>query len=160
MPSNKVHCEISEKRTKGNSYQELHKWMDEASGYIGQDHRLERHFYTEEYRKYIAEKWGDKAVVEWLFHIAIDNLETANKFAIEAYKQSFEEIGIKFNGKMISQCKFIKMTSTGKPSEIKISVNEEEILNVQNKISDEKKVVTNEKSKKKPYNFYRRYKKK
>ena len=125
MPNLKIHCEISEKRTKEKPYKELHEWMDEASKYIGCDHRLERHFYTEEYKNYITKRWGAKAVVEWLFHIAIDNLETANKFAIEEYNQAFDEIDIQFEGKEISRCKFIKTSSNGEKKVIDISMKEE-----------------------------------
>ncbi len=153
MPSLKVHCDISEKRTKGNSYRELHEWMDEASKYIGCDHRLERHFYTEEYKNYITKRWGPKAVVEWLFHIAIDNLETANKFAVEEYKASFEEIDIKFDGKYLSQCDFIKTTSNGNKTIIKISVNEKEDMP---RMVEEKIVKEEPKPKKKFYRFKRR----
>lgn len=154
MPNNDVHCEISEKRTKGNPYKELHKWMDEASGYIGHDHRLERHFYTEEYKNYITKMWGDKTVVEWLFHIAIDNIETANKFAINCYKQSYEEIDISFDGKMISQCVFVKKNSKGERKEFKISVNGDAIEK-----AEAPKTESNPPAKK-PFKYYRRYKKK
>ncbi|MFH1238198.1 MAG: hypothetical protein V1491_02055 [archaeon] len=154
MPINDIHCKISEKRTKGDPFKELHQWMDEASEYIGTDHRLERHFYTEEYKNYIAKRWSDKAVVEWLFHIAIDNIETANKFAIDAYKKSYKEIRIKFNGEKISECSFIKTNSKGEDKCIKISVNE----NGEPAIDKAMKAV--EEPKKKPYKFYGRYKKK
>ncbi|MCK4647687.1 hypothetical protein KAT24_02045 [Candidatus Pacearchaeota archaeon] len=149
MPNQEVHCEISRIRTKGNSYQELHAWMDEASKYIGSNHRLERHFYTEEYKDYITERWGAKAVVEWLFHIAIDNLETANKFAINEYKASFEEIIVKFDGKKISQCNFVKTTSNGNKKVLKVSVNEKEKIN--------ELVKKEEKPKKKFYPYKRRF---
>jgi hypothetical protein len=45
---------------------------------FGADHRVERHFYNEDDKNYIKGYWdakgeglGEKAVVEWLFHIAI-----------------------------------------------------------------------------------------
>jgi len=38
MPNLKVHCEISERRT-GENYEGLHKWMDEATEYLGANHR-------------------------------------------------------------------------------------------------------------------------
>ena len=31
-------------------------------------------------------KWNERAVVEWLFHIAVDNLETAYKESYYCYK--------------------------------------------------------------------------
>lgn len=107
MPNVTVHCAISRKRT-GDMYKELHEWMDEATEYLGHNHRLERHFFTQEYKDYIERKWGKKAVVEWLFHIALDNLETANKYAVNAYHKSFDEITVKFKGKEIAKCNFIK----------------------------------------------------
>ena len=44
---------------------------------------------------------GQKAVVEWLFHVAIDNISTALKFARDAYDENAYNIaliGIKENG--------------------------------------------------------------
>jgi len=107
MPNFKEHCKISKERT-GGTFEELHKWMDEGQEYLKHDHRLERHFYTEEYRKFIEEKWGDKAVVEWLFHIAIDNMETANKFAIKSYHHGYDQIDVIFTDKEVSGIDFWK----------------------------------------------------
>lgn len=107
MPNVNEHCKISKERT-GEEFRELHEWIDEGQKYLKHDHRLERHFYIEEYKKFIEEKWGKKAVVEWLFHIAIDNMETANKFAIQVYNRSYAEIDVNFDGKEISKIGFIK----------------------------------------------------
>ena len=82
----------------------LHKWIDEPREYLQYNHRIERHSYHENYRDFIKGKWGDKAVVEWLFHIALDNLETANKFAVDTYRKSFDEIHFMFDGKEIAHC--------------------------------------------------------
>lgn len=98
---------MSKART-GRDFEDLHKWIDEAQRYIGFNHRVERHFFTTDYKEYIEKKWGEKAVVEWLFHIAIDNMETANKFAIEAYNTSYDEILVKFSGKELESCDFLK----------------------------------------------------
>ncbi len=91
MPSVKTHCAISLKRT-GNSFAELHRWIDEPRSRLGSDHRIERHYYNEGDKNYIKGYWdakreglGEKAVIEWLFHIALDNLCTAFKMS----KQSF-----------------------------------------------------------------------
>jgi hypothetical protein len=53
---------------------------------------MERHHYNESDKNTIKRYWdakgeglGEKAVIEWLFHIAIDNLHTAFKMS----KQSF-----------------------------------------------------------------------
>ncbi len=154
MPNLKIHCEISKRRT-GDTYEELHRWMDEATEYLGHNHRLERHFFTSEYKDFITKKWGPKAVVEWLFHIAIDNIETAHKFAVDEYQKSFEEIDFKFEGKMISQCNFIKTTSGGNKKTFEISVNGKDNIN---RIVKEKVVKKEEKPKKKFYPFKRRYK--
>lgn len=87
MPSNRVHCAISKKRTE-QTFEELHHWIDEYSKELGIEHRIKRHYYNKENEQYILNHWGDKAVVEWLFHIALDNLRTA-------YKKSFHVYGDK-----------------------------------------------------------------
>jgi len=107
MPNKEVHKAISKHRTK-EEFEELHKWMDEATEYLGVNHRLERHFYTEEYKNFIEKTWGKKAVVEWLFHIALDNLETATKFADKVYNSSYDGIEIDFKDGKIISCKFYK----------------------------------------------------
>jgi hypothetical protein len=84
MPSVKTHCAISQKRT-GNDFAELHKWIDEPTKDLGSDHRIERHYYNDDDKNTIKRRWGEKAVIEWLFHIALDNLYTAFKMS----KQSF-----------------------------------------------------------------------
>jgi hypothetical protein len=152
MPNLQIHCDISKRRT-GQTYEELHKWMDEATEYLGANHRLERHFFTSEYKEFISRKWGAKAVVEWLFHIAIDNLETANKFAVEEYNKPFEEIDIKFEGKYISQCNFLKTSSNGNKKTFEISVNGKDDIN---RVVREKVVKEEPKPKKKFYRFKRR----
>ena len=93
MPSNRVHCAVSRERTTFN-FQELHKWIDEDKKKQGVNHRVNRHTYNlkeanviEKYwEKEKGKGWGKKAVTEWLFHIAIDNLETAFKSANKAYR--------------------------------------------------------------------------
>ena len=84
MPPLKTHCAISMKRT-GNDFAELHRWVDEPTKDLGPEHRRERHHYSDGDKITIKNRWGEKAVIEWLFHIAIDNLETAFKMS----KQSF-----------------------------------------------------------------------
>ena len=104
MPHLRQHCAISKKRT-GFSFEELHRWIDEASEYLGFDHRIERHAYNTKEEKIIqsywdkkkGKGWGRKAVVEWLFHIALDNLSTAFKKSHEAYKGNtfnYLEVGL------------------------------------------------------------------
>lgn len=90
MPNLKTHCAISKKRTNFK-FEDLHKWIDKPTKKLGINHRRERHYYNEEdentikayWDKEKGKGWGDKAIVEWLFHIAIDNLETAFKFSLK-----------------------------------------------------------------------------
>ncbi|MFH0712026.1 MAG: hypothetical protein V1889_02860 [archaeon] len=111
MPDVNTHCKISKDRTN-KEFRELHEWIDEPQKFFGINHRLERHSLNDIYKKYIEENFGGKrAVIEWLFHIAIDNLETANKFAVDEYVDNFGEIKIVFNGKEIKGCDFKKNKS-------------------------------------------------
>ena len=91
MPSVKTHCAISQKRT-GNSFAQLHEWIDEPTRRLGADHRVRRHSYNERDKNAIKEYWdskgeglGEKAVIEWLFHIALDNLSTAFKMSNKSF---------------------------------------------------------------------------
>jgi hypothetical protein len=88
MPSVKTHCAISLKRT-GIDFAELHRWIDEPTGRLGSEHRIRRHHYNEKEKNLIKGYWdakrgglGEKAVIEWLFHMAIDNLATASRMTI------------------------------------------------------------------------------
>jgi len=78
MPNFNVHCKISEIRT-GNRFEALHKWIDQPREDLGVDHRTERHSYNRADEQYIRDRWDSRGVVEWLFHIAIDNIDTAYK---------------------------------------------------------------------------------
>ena len=91
MPSFRTHCAISKKRT-GNDFAELHRWIDEPRTRLGYDHRIERHHFSEDTKNTIKRHWdtkrerlGEKAVIEWLFHIAIDNLYTAFKMSSKSF---------------------------------------------------------------------------
>ena len=110
MPRGNTHCAISKKRT-GFDFKELHKWIDENQKEDGFDHRRKRHYYNEKDRKTIKEHWdkkkgkgwGEKAIIEWLFHIAIDNLETAFKLSSKKYSYgkntyNYMEIGLHKSG--------------------------------------------------------------
>ena len=93
MPSFKQHCAISRDRNRGFDFAELHKWIDAPRATMGMDHRLERHALNTKDMNFIRSYWngkkgpgwGDKAVVEWLFHIALDNLSTAFKQSHRVY---------------------------------------------------------------------------
>lgn len=111
MPSGSVHQAISKERT-GFDFAKLHEWIDKPYKKFGADHRLFRHAYCEDDERTIRDYWnhekgsgwGDKAVVEWLFHIAIDNLETAFKKARNAYSgmaYNFFEFGLLPDSKYI-----------------------------------------------------------
>ena len=86
----------------GSPYTELHKWMDEHCAELGKDHRMHRHALNQEDLNYVKENFGgDKAVVEWLFHSAIDSLETAYKISKQVYGEStynFIMMGFAKNG--------------------------------------------------------------
>jgi len=84
MPPLKTHCAISMKRT-GNNFAELHRWIDEPTRNLGHEHRIERHHFNENDKNTIKERWGEKAVIEWLFHIAIDNLHTAFEMSRKSF---------------------------------------------------------------------------
>lgn len=112
MPSLKVHCAVSRERT-GFNFKKLHEWIDEPYKKLGFNHRTERHAYNTQEEKQIRDYWdkekdpgwGEKAVVEWLFHIAIDNLETAFKRAQKCYRGNNVYNFFKFG--MIPESKFI-----------------------------------------------------
>ncbi len=94
MPNLAAHCAISRQRT-GFDFESLHQWIDHPpeDRFLGPDHRIVRHSYDSRDMEYIRNHWerekgpgwGEKAVVEWLFHIAIDNLSTAYKFSRGCY---------------------------------------------------------------------------
>ena len=110
MPNHQEHCMVSIQRT-GFDFAELHQWIDHhpKAKNLGSDHRIERHAYTNKDRdtikKYWDKKkgagWGDKAVIEWLFHIAIDNISTAFKLSKSHYRENtynLIKIGIESSG--------------------------------------------------------------
>ena len=77
MPNNKVHCAISKKRT-GETYKAMHQWIDDSKDERGVNHRTKNHAYSDELKNYVSNNFGGpKAVSEWLFHIALDNLDTS-----------------------------------------------------------------------------------
>ncbi len=81
-----AHCAISKDRT-GFDFKDLHQWIDEAQKKKGVNHRAKKHFFNtkdaNEIKRYWNKErgtgWGEKAIQEWLFHIALDNLDTAFK---------------------------------------------------------------------------------
>ena len=110
MPNLGAHCAISKQRTRFN-FAKLHQWIDHhpQAKDLGVDHRIERHAYTNKDRnvikKYWDQKrgggWGEKAVIEWLFHIAIDNISTAFKLSKTHYGENtynLIKIGIETSG--------------------------------------------------------------
>jgi len=111
MPSLKLHCRVSRERT-GFDFKSLHEWIDEPRKKFGSEHRLKRHAYNKKDARQIkefwdkekGEGWGDKAIVEWLFHIALDNLNTAFKKARKVYGENvynFFRFGLKPDSKYI-----------------------------------------------------------
>ena len=108
MPSLRIHCAISKKRT-GCDFKKLHQWIDSSQKELGKNHRKIHHALNDiELNKikffWDREKgtgWGDKAVIEWLFHITLDNLETAYKLSQKTYgDQTFNyfQFGLQHNG--------------------------------------------------------------
>ena len=110
MPDLEQHCTISKQRI-GFGFEDLHRWIDEPAKTkgLGVDHRIERHAYTVKDDEYIKDYWelkkgpgwGEKAVIEWLFHIAIDNISTAFKKSRSYYGgQTYNliKIGIETSG--------------------------------------------------------------
>jgi hypothetical protein len=110
MPNHKTHCAISKKRT-GYDFSELHDWIDGPSKTLGKNHRTVRHAWNETEMKTIqrywddkkGKGWGDKAVIEWLFHISLDNLSTAFKWSKKTYgenRYNYFELGLAESGYM------------------------------------------------------------
>jgi hypothetical protein len=105
MPSLKVHCAISRDRT-GYDFEALHKWIDALYKTKGINHRMERHSLNDMDAAFVRQKWGEKGFVEWLFHIAVDNLETAYINACHCYSDRNAYNFFKFG--MIPGSKFIR----------------------------------------------------
>ena len=100
MPKNEVHCALSMKRT-GKSYKQLHKWIDDNKENRGVDHRNKKHSYSKDLRDFIFKKYGgSEAVGEWLFHIALDYLDTCtiNEWNHKKEDINFYRFGFKCNG--------------------------------------------------------------
>lgn len=109
MPNFKTHCAISKKRT-GFDFADLHRWIDEPKNKLGCNHRQERHYFNQDDMKMIKKYWeqrkqgyGEKAIIEWLFHIAIDNLDTAFRLSSKQFSYgnkayNFMEFGIQKSG--------------------------------------------------------------
>jgi hypothetical protein len=100
MPSGKHHQAISKIRT-GSSYARLHSWIDQGSEERGVNHRNKNHYYTEDLRKYISDNFGGpEAVSEWLFHIALDNLDTSvtNDWMHKVSDSNFHKFGFTYDG--------------------------------------------------------------
>jgi hypothetical protein len=122
MPRLEVHCAISKTRTRFG-FEELHTWIDKDAQDLGVDHRKRRHYFNikdeKEIRDYWDEKkgkgWGEKAVVEWLFHIALDNLETAYKFSVRdgSYgRRTYNRMEFAFNRNGYIGCTFDRIPDT------------------------------------------------
>lgn len=100
MPSVRIHCAISKKRT-GKSYIKLHKWIDNNKKERGVNHRKKNHHYTTKLKDYISHRFGGaEAVSEWLFHVALDNLDTyiTNEWHYNKNEFNFIKFGFIENG--------------------------------------------------------------
>jgi len=98
MPERVDHCYISKECSADhNTFQDLHRWIDLPSKESGKNHRSERHAYIEKDRAEIERIWHEKGVLEWLMHIAIDNLDSAIQYA-ENHGLRFD-VELKYNGR-------------------------------------------------------------
>ena len=105
MPLNEVHCAISKKRT-GKTYKELHQWIDNniddrSVNHRRVNHRSKNHHYSKELRKFVYTSFGgNEAVSEWLFHIALDHLDTSitNYWRNGVSDNNFHAFGFELNG--------------------------------------------------------------
>jgi hypothetical protein len=122
MPSVRIHCAISQKRT-GFGFEDLHRWIDNGAKTMGIDHRRKRHHFNLEDQKHIRDfwdatkgpGWGEKAVVEWLFHIALDNLETAYKCSLRDSSygpNTYNRMEITLNRNGYIDCEFDRVPAT------------------------------------------------
>ena len=137
MPNLKIHCAISKKRT-GFNFRELHEWIDNPTKKFkgkSYDHRLEKHAYNESDEKKIKEfwnkkkgrDWGDKAVVEWLFHIAIDNLSTAFKKSLKVYgRNTYNVMEFGFKKSNYIFCEFDSLSDKELEEYINLDFEEED----------------------------------
>jgi hypothetical protein len=86
----------------GIDFRELHEWIDSPRKGLGMEHRLFRHSLNTYDKKTIESYWeskdpglGKKAVIEWLFHIAIDNISTAYKMSEPIYgERTFNSLAL------------------------------------------------------------------
>lgn len=71
MPHNKIHEELSKKRT-GKSFADLHDWM--CGEGLAREEIAKRHSVTKviDNLPYVRERWGDLGVQEYLYHIQDD----------------------------------------------------------------------------------------
>lgn len=103
MPKHSVHCAISRERT-GKSYCELHRWIDNNKDERSVDHRNKNHYYTRELRDFVFKNFGGaQAISEWLFHIALDNLDTymITLWNYEKERINFVKFGFREDGSYI-----------------------------------------------------------
>ena len=75
---------------------------------MGKSHRVERHMFLSEYRRYIEKKYGKRGVIEWLFHLALDSIESANKLASYVYRNPYAKISVEFHRGSVKDCTFEK----------------------------------------------------
>ena len=83
-------------------------WIDEGCKTLWSSHRIERHAPLGEYSKHIEKAFGKKGVIEWLVHVALDNLETASKLAGKVYRKPYTKMSIELDRAEIKDCVFEK----------------------------------------------------
>ena len=135
MPNFKTHCAISKIRI-GNDFADLHRWIDEPQEEFGQDHRILRHSYNEGDKNYIKEYWdsrgglGEKAVIEWLFHIATDNLATAYSMSKKDFSYGYKTYNLMqfgFSETGFIHCSFSRVNEQELDSVFEDELDEEEL---------------------------------
>lgn len=99
------HMAMSVQRT-GKTYRELHVWVDEPRRWLRADHRTERHAYSAAMKSYVERRWGKTAVVEWLLHIAMDNIDTALKFMRRGTAAPHDRLTITIDARGRVECRF------------------------------------------------------
>lgn len=93
MPPVEKHWEISAERT-GNDFRELHEWIDDP------DKKAERHDITKiyEYGKLIEEKYGEKALQEYVLHIR-DDVNAKFDHIVHDFEKAMKETLVYFGVK-------------------------------------------------------------
>lgn len=100
MPNVETHCKISEERTN-NEFRDLHTWMDEPQKELGMNHRRLRH--DSSIIPFVERRGGKLAVLEFLYHIEIDNKITRERLEKKYSKEKIKKFRCGFCERSINQ---------------------------------------------------------